>query len=104
MKTFSLLLASLAIIQQQFSPSQALLPSLISGLVSGTVNNVVNGVNNVVSGVNAAVVAGQFLWDNTVAPALEVLQTSNFKAQSFFFFSCWSLRIYTVDGQQIKLT
>lgn len=59
--------------------TDAFIGNLINGVLN-VANGALQGASNVVTGVQTAVqvaqLTGQFLWDNAVAPSLEVLQNS----------------------------
>ena len=85
-----LIVCILAVAVFQITPADAFLSSLINGLsnivgsvvdtVNSGVNTVINtvssGIDSVTSTINTVTQVGQFLWDNSLNPALTVLQQS----------------------------
>jgi hypothetical protein len=60
----------------KFSLIAILLVCSSNALFTGTISNIIStGVN----AINGAIVGGQFVWDNAINPALQVLQQSKIR-------------------------
>ena len=71
MKYFTLCLLVLSL-------SQGKTNAFISNIISGAVGHVNNTINTVTNAADLASLGGQFLWDNSLKPTLDVLQNSKF--------------------------
>lgn len=56
--------------------TDAFVGSLISGAISTVTGHVSNTVNSISNTVNIATIGGQFLWDNSLKPTLDVLHNN----------------------------